>query len=49
MTNRVVDFEGNNRKALKIDTCFNKFSGSTFSSVSRLGREISTIRLLETP
>ena len=49
MTNRVVDFEGNNRKALKIDTCFNKFSGSTFSSVSRLGREISTIKLLETP
>lgn len=49
MTNRVVDFEGNNRKALKIDTCFNKFSGSTFSSVSRLGREISTIRFLETP
>jgi hypothetical protein len=49
MTNRVVHFEGNNRKALKNDTCFNKFVGSTFSSVSRLGREISTIRYLETP
>jgi hypothetical protein len=49
MTNRVVNLEGNNRKAFKIDTCFNKFVGSTFSSVSRLGREISTIRYLETP
>jgi hypothetical protein len=49
MTNRVVNLEGNNNKAFKIDTCFNKFVGSTFSSVSRLGREISTIRYLETP
>ena len=47
MTNRVVNDAGNNNKALKIDTCYNKFVGSTFVSVSRFGREISIIRILE--
>jgi hypothetical protein len=47
MTNRVVNDEGNNSQALKIDTCYNKFAGSTFVSVRRIGREISIIRILE--
>jgi hypothetical protein len=48
MTNRVVNDVGNNNKSLKIDTCYNKFVGPAFVSVSRFGREISVIRILET-
>jgi hypothetical protein len=47
MTNRVVNDVGNNNKALKIDTCYKKYIGSTFVSVSRFSREISVIRILE--
>ena len=47
MTNRVVNDVGNSNKSLKIDTCYNKYIGSTFVSVSRFGREISVIRILE--
>ena len=49
MTNRVVYGLGNNVNAFKIDTCFNKYIGTTVVSVSRLGRELSVIRFLETP
>ena len=49
MTNRVAYDVGNNVNAFKIDTCFNKYIGTTVVSVSRLGRELSIIRFLETP
>jgi hypothetical protein len=49
MTNRVAYDVGNNVNAFKIDTCFNKYIGTTVVSVSRLGRELSVIRFLETP
>lgn len=48
MTNRVVNDVGNNSNALKIDSCFNKYIGTDVVSVSRIGRKLSVIRLLET-
>ena len=47
MTNRVVNDVGNNSNALKIDSCFNKYIGTDVVSVSRIGRKLSVIRLLE--
>ena len=47
MAERVVDDPGNNRKALSVDTCFNKYSGFNFAAVTRSGRDISIIRNLK--
>jgi allophanate hydrolase subunit 1 len=48
MANRVVNDDGNNPNALKIDTCFNKYIGTDVVSVIRTGRKLSVIRLLKT-
>ena len=47
MTERVVNDVGNNINSLTADTCYNKYSGSNFVNVDRLGRDISVIRIIK--